>query len=111
MAVEDLAEESRFTPSAALIERGITSGISVAIEGREHPYGVVTAHTRERRHFTSEEVGFLTTVANVLAAAVERTREEELNRHAALHDPLTGLPNRVLALDRHRAGWGRRARS
>ena len=110
VAVEDLAEESRFTPSAALIERGITSGISVAIEGREHPYGVVTAHTRERRHFTSEEVGFLTTVANVLAAAVERTREEELNRHAALHDPLTGLPNRVLALDRLNYGIGRRRR-
>ncbi|HEX2389208.1 MAG TPA: EAL domain-containing protein [Solirubrobacterales bacterium] len=110
VAVEDLADESRFTPSAALIERGITSGISVAIEGREHPYGVVTAHTRERRHFTSEEVGFLTTVANVLAAAVERTREEELNRHAALHDPLTGLPNRVLALDRLNYGIGRRRR-
>ena len=110
VAVEDLAEELRFTPSAALIERGITSGISVAIEGREHPYGVVTAHTRERRHFTSEEVGFLTTVANVLAAAVERTREEELNRHAALHDPLTGLPNRVLALDRLNYGIGRRRR-
>ena len=45
-------------------------------------------------------MNFLTSVANVVSAAVERHDDEEASRHAALHDPLTGLPNRTLALDR-----------
>ncbi len=110
VVVEDMAAEQRFVPSEVLTARGVVSGISVAIEGRDHPWGVITAHTCSPREFTGEEVGFLTTLANVLAAAVERTREEESNRHAALHDPLTGLPNRVLALDRLNYGLHRRRR-
>ena len=39
-------------------------------------------------------------IANVLANAIERRDEEERTRHEALHDPLTGLPNRTLFLDR-----------
>jgi diguanylate cyclase (GGDEF)-like protein len=38
----------------------------------------------------------------VLGAAIERWRSEESIRHNALHDPLTGLPNRALFLDRLR---------
>jgi diguanylate cyclase (GGDEF)-like protein len=39
-------------------------------------------------------------IANVLANAIERHAAEEHTRHEALHDPLTGLPNRNLFLDR-----------
>ena len=39
-------------------------------------------------------------IANVLANAIERRRTEEQTQHEALHDPLTGLPNRNLFLDR-----------
>jgi diguanylate cyclase (GGDEF)-like protein len=39
-------------------------------------------------------------IANVLANAIERRQSEEQTQHEALHDPLTGLPNRSLFLDR-----------
>jgi predicted signal transduction protein with EAL and GGDEF domain len=39
-------------------------------------------------------------VDDVLAHAIERKRAEEELSHRALHDPLTGLPNRALLLDR-----------
>ena len=49
---------------------------------------------------TSDEATFLQATANVLADAIERLKAEEDMRHQALHDPLTGLPNRTLLTDR-----------
>jgi diguanylate cyclase (GGDEF)-like protein len=46
------------------------------------------------------EADFLTSVSNILAAAGQRHDTEEALAHQALHDPLTGLPNRALLLDR-----------
>ncbi len=110
IVVENFATEARFKASGVLISHGAVSGLSVVIEGRDEPFGVLSAHSTARREFCSEEVDFLTTVANVLSAAVERHRDEQASRHAALHDPLTGLPNRVLALDRLQLALRRRRR-
>jgi diguanylate cyclase (GGDEF)-like protein len=43
---------------------------------------------------------FLQSVAHVLAAAIARTETEAKIRHQALHDAVTGLPNRILFEDR-----------
>jgi signal transduction histidine kinase len=58
------------------------SGVSIVIAGEPQPFGVLGAHTRARRAFTDQDVAFVQTVANVLAAAVERRGAEE--RLAAL---------------------------
>jgi diguanylate cyclase (GGDEF)-like protein len=100
VVIRDLAAESRFRPSGLLTRRGVVSGLAVAIHGREAPYGVLAAHTSQLREFTDDDVNFVEAVANVLATAVERHRDDERHRRAALHDSLTGLPNRSLALDR-----------
>jgi len=110
VVVEDLAEETRFELAPIFTEHGAVSGLSVVIEGRERPFGVLSAHSRERRSYDEHEVDLLTSVANVISAAVERSRDEEASRHAALHDPITGLPNRVLALDRLQYALDRRPR-
>jgi diguanylate cyclase (GGDEF)-like protein len=47
-----------------------------------------------------EEISFVRAVANTLAVALARLRDEERMRHEALHDPLTELPNRTLLRDR-----------
>src|SRR5439155_6281167 len=45
--------------------------------------------------------------------AIERKQAEMKLAHRAMHDPLTGLPNRVLFLDRltHAAAWSKRHRT
>jgi diguanylate cyclase (GGDEF)-like protein/PAS domain S-box-containing protein len=53
---------------------------------------------------------FLQAVAHILASATERDRYEEQMRHDALHDALTGLPNRTLLLDRLRQALARARR-
>jgi diguanylate cyclase (GGDEF)-like protein len=109
VVVEDLLAETRFDP-APLLLRGIASGMGAVIEGHERPFGVLSAHTTEHRCFSGDDVNFLVAVANVLSAAVERHRKEESTRHASLHDPLTGLPNRALVLDRLDLALARRRR-
>jgi diguanylate cyclase (GGDEF)-like protein len=93
-----------------LIESGVMSGVSVPIGTPAQQYGVLAVATRSVRPFTADDVTFLRAVANVLTAAIERTRTQDEVRQAALHDPLTGLPNRVLLLDRLESALSRAKR-
>ena len=79
VVVEDLRTESRFKAPALFLEHGIRSGVSVIIHGRGKPYGILGAHTKRLRSFTGDDVHFLQSVADALAAAIERrVLEEEL---------------------------------
>ena len=108
--VEDLAAETRFQPSAALLGLGVVSIVGISIDDDRGPFGILNVHTCERRVFTDDEVGFLSSVATLITVAVTRDRTEEATRHASLHDPLTALPNRTLALDRLAHALARRRR-
>ena len=72
--VENLAEETRFTPSDLLHELGVTSGISVIVYGLDGAYGVLSTHTIEARQFTLEDVSFIQAIANGLGAALQREK-------------------------------------
>ena len=109
VVAEDLRSESRFDPTR-LLEKGMLSGMTVVIEAPERPFGVLSAFTSQQRSFTHDDVNFLVAVANLVSAAAERQRNEEVARHAAMHDALTGLPNRTLALDRIDRALARRRR-
>ena len=100
VVVEDYSKERRFQPTALLRQHGIASGVSVTLGGKRSPFGVLGAHSTRPRVFRKDEVDFLQAIANVLAEAIVRQSAEDRVRHQALHDPLTGLPNRSLLLDR-----------
>ncbi|HEX6107103.1 MAG TPA: ATP-binding protein [Gemmatimonadales bacterium] len=74
VAVFDLGTETRFRFAPLLREYGVASGVSIVIGGRDHPYGVLGAHSTWRRQFTEDEILFLQAIANILAQAVERHR-------------------------------------
>jgi signal transduction histidine kinase len=75
--VEDFRTETRFRGSALLFDHGVVGGMSVIIRARGRPYGVLGAHTAQRREFTRVDVHFLQSVANILAADIERRQLEQ----------------------------------
>lgn len=100
VVTEDLEADERFAGSLVLHEHGVVSAMTVLIEVSGRPFGILGAYTTVRRRFSRNDIHFLQSLANVLAAAVARARSEESARHQALHDPLTGLPNRTLFVER-----------
>jgi diguanylate cyclase (GGDEF)-like protein len=100
IVVNDWDQETRFEQSELQRSQGMKSAAIILIKGKGQPYGVVGAGSRRQHDFTQEDVNFMQAIANVLANAIERLRAEERTQHEALHDPLTGLPNRNLFLDR-----------
>lgn len=71
----DLAHERRFQ-APVLTDVGFVSSLACPIGSRERPFGVLGAHTRERREFTDDDAHFVQAVANTVGAAVERGRAE-----------------------------------
>ena len=65
----------------------VVGGVQAPIRGASTPFGVLAAFTTGTRVFDRHDVNFLEAVANVVGAAVERSRsEEELARLAAIVD-------------------------
>jgi len=60
---------------------------------------------------TVEDEQFVESVAGIVLATVVRFRAEDAIRHQAMHDPLTGLPNRALFNDRLEHALQRRQRT
>lgn len=62
--------------------------------------GMLTVLCRDDRLPTDAELSLLEQARNLASIAIERRRFEGRLEHQALHDVLTGLPNRVLIMDR-----------
>jgi diguanylate cyclase (GGDEF)-like protein/PAS domain S-box-containing protein len=62
--------------------------------------GLVNVYCRVARRPTEDEVVLMDRVGHFVALAVDRAQHTDELGYLALHDALTGLPNRALAIDR-----------
>src|SRR3954462_12072587 len=94
--------------------RGLKDAMAAALRTDDRVHGLLLVGGRlgDVTTFSTSDLALLETFARHVATSLERGRlEENLRqvtdlkeqlRHQALHDPLTGLPNRTLFLDRVR---------
>jgi signal transduction histidine kinase len=75
VVVTDLEKETRFHDLTLFQKHHLVSGMSVVIRSKS-PFGVLTVHTKRVRTFTPDELNFLESIANILAAAVEQRKAE-----------------------------------
>jgi len=71
----DLEQETRFSSPLAP-HFGVRSGVSTVIPGERQPFGVLAAYDRKPRDFLSDEINFVQSIANTLAATAVRRRTE-----------------------------------
>jgi diguanylate cyclase (GGDEF)-like protein len=100
IVIRDWSVEQHWRRPAMLARAGVEAVLAVPIADGDVPYGWVAVHAHASRPFGHDEVDCLQAIANLLATAVGRHRSEQEFRHQALHDPLTGMPNRTLFADR-----------
>jgi signal transduction histidine kinase len=76
VVVEDWATETRFSPEIGR-SIGLRSGACVVVGGAETPFGVLMAVADHVGRFGEEDIGFLQSLANVVAEGVARRRAAE----------------------------------
>jgi diguanylate cyclase (GGDEF)-like protein len=99
--VEDYATQARVKASPIQRLLGVRSSAEALISRlRGGTYGMIGAYAYEPGHFDRVSADFIQSIANTLAAFIERKRTEDRLAYMAQFDALTGLPNRTLYLDR-----------
>jgi diguanylate cyclase (GGDEF)-like protein/PAS domain S-box-containing protein len=108
ITVDDWDTDLRFDRCPVLNPPHVHTGMTVLIDPPAGPWGILGVGSTVPSRFAKCDEDFVQALAHVLADAIHRRRIEDDIRHQALHDPLTGLPNRVLFADRVEHALARR---
>ncbi|AWB48127.1 hypothetical protein HYN69_05985 [Gemmobacter aquarius] len=79
----DIRTEHRFEMPEILVRHGVRSMVNVIIVGPDRPFGVLEVDATEPRNFSPDDVAFLQSYANLLAAAIERLKIHAQLRQSA----------------------------
>jgi PAS domain S-box-containing protein/diguanylate cyclase (GGDEF)-like protein len=96
----DIARDARLTHGARAADRGSRALIVLPLLVAGEAAGVLALHAREAGFFDEEEMRLLRELAGDVSFALENIAKTEKLNYLALYDPLTGLPNRTLLVER-----------
>lgn len=108
VVVPDLRDDERFPKfSRRGLEEGLRAVFSVPLKNDEQDLGALDLYRTEPGPMDEDEMYVAQTLADVTTAyllnaqsRMELEESSERARQSALHDPLTGLPNRTLLVQR-----------
>lgn len=92
--VPDLHDEKRFAIPPFLDQPVLVSAVLLRLGPAENTLGLLAVFSAGRREFSRDDINFLQAIANVVAAAVQRKRDDDAIRVLATTDSLTGIANR-----------------
>jgi signal transduction histidine kinase/PAS domain-containing protein len=79
---ENLENETLFNVPDGLRDAGCVSGMTVSIASGDEPFGTLGVFSRRAMQFSKNDAHFLQSVANVIAAAIQRQKAEAGLRRA-----------------------------
>jgi diguanylate cyclase (GGDEF)-like protein len=119
VAVPDLRDDGRFpTFASRALSAGLVAVFTFPLRHDDHQLGALDLYRSTPGDLNSEEMLAAQTLADVATAYLLNAQaradlrdSSERAQQVALHDPLTGLPNRVLLMERLEHAISRSARS
>jgi diguanylate cyclase (GGDEF)-like protein/PAS domain S-box-containing protein len=98
MISTDFATDERIHPQAKalMMAHGIHAALMIPLFHRDQPLGTIDMAFTQGRQFSALELETLEAIGNTVSLALMNARQVDELEHLAQHDPLTGLPNRLL---------------
>ena len=97
---EDLVRHAGFLRAPFALQAGLESALTVPVTVADDVVAVLEFFSHERRALDSRVMSVVSAVAAQLGGVIQRKRAEEKLHYLAHYDTLTGLPNRILFVDR-----------
>ncbi len=98
MLSTDFATDERMHPQvkAFLLQHGVQAALMIPLFHGEKSFGTIDLAFTRGREFSQLELETLEAIGNTVSLALLNARQVHELEHLAQHDPLTGLPNRLL---------------